>query len=309
MKAAGALLSCLLALAAILASPQPARASFPGHNGLIAWTRPFLFTDSEIYVMNPDGTDQHALTDNASNDADPAWSADGSELAFESVTGNAFNLYVINADGTGVRQITHSTHRTDVQPAWSFDGLRLAFSRQKMDGTGGIWVVHVDGSKLQRLTGDDNANSRPAWSPDGSTIAFVSDRSGNHDLWLMDRDGSNKRPLTTTPDVQEDNPNWSPDGTKVIFDACAATSYPCPGGTVDYNVFVMNADGTGLVQLTTSPAIDANPAWSPNGNKIVFRSDATGNTEIWTMNADGTGLKKLTGGYAGGVDPDWQPLP
>jgi len=263
VKPAGALLSCLLASAAILASPSPAQASFPGHNGLIAWTRTFLTTDSEVYVMNPDGTDQHALTDNTSNDADPAWSPDGSQLAFESVTGNAFNLYVIDADGTSVRQITYDTHRTDVQPAWSFDGVRLAFSRQKMDGTGGIWVVHVDGSKLKRLTGEAGANSRPAWSPDGSTIAFVSDRSGNHDLWLMDSDGSNKRPLTTTPDVQEDNPNWSPDGTEVIFDACPASSYPCPGGSVDYNVFVMNADGTGLSKLTGGYAGGVDPDWQP----------------------------------------------
>src|SRR6266540_7115716 len=110
---AGLALTVALSASVLGWTPTAARAAFPGHNGLIAWTRPFFLTDSEIYVRNPDGTDQHALTDNASNDADPAWSPDGSQLAFESVTGNAFNLYVIDADGTGMRQITYDTHRTD----------------------------------------------------------------------------------------------------------------------------------------------------------------------------------------------------
>jgi TolB protein len=152
-------------------------------------------------------------------------------------------------------------------------------------------------------------NSQPVWSPDGSTILWVSDRSGSHDLWLMNADGSNQRDLTNTPDVQAENPNWSPDGTRILFDSCPASSYPCPGGTVDYNVFVVNADGSGLRQLTTSPAIEANPAWSPDMRKIVYRSDASGNTEVWKMNADGSDKRKLTGGLQGGGDPDWQPLP
>jgi TolB protein len=295
--------------ASLIASASPAGASFPGSNGLIAWSRPGFLTDSEIWVMNPDGSDKRALTDTASNDADPAWSPDGSKLVFESVTGNAFNLYVVNADGTGLHQVTTSTNRTDVQPAWSPDGTQIVFSRQIMDGTGAIWIIHEDGTHLRRITGDRSQNSHPSWSPDGSLIAFESDRSGGHDLYLMTPGGNHKRDITNTSDVQEENPNWSPDGTRIAFDSCPAPSYPCPGGTVDYNVFVMNADGSGLTQLTTSPAIDAAPAWSPNGNQIVFRSDATGNTEIYAMRLDGSEFRKLTGGLAGGVDPDWQPLP
>jgi len=287
----------------------PAHATFGGSNGLIAWTRPFFLTDSEIYVMNPDGTGMRPLTNNRSNDADPAWSPDGSQVAFESVTGDVFDLYVVQADGSGWYQVTDEVNRTDVQPSWSPDGTTLVFSRQKMDGTGSISLVSATGGAITPLTNEQRFNAHPVWSPDGSTILWESDRSGNHDLWLMNADGSNQRNLTNTPDVQESNPNWSPDGTKIAFDSCTATSWPCPGGSVDYNVFVMNADGSGVIQLTFSPKIDLNPAWSPDMRKIVYRSDASGNTEVWKMNADGSAKRKLTGGLQGGVDPDWQPIP
>jgi len=292
----------------LLAASLPAQATPPGRNGLIAWTKPGLLVDSEIWVMNPDGTNQHALTDNGSNDADPAWSPDGSMLAFESVTGNAFNLYLINADGTGLRQLTYSTRHTDVQPAWSPDGGWIAFSRQDMQGRGGIWKVDVAGTTLKRLTGEESQNSHPSWSPDGSTIAFETDRPGSHDLYLMDPDGANKRPLLSTPTIQEENPNWSPDGTRIAFDSCPSSSYPCPG-SADYNIFLVNVDGTGLTQITTDPKIDANPVWSPNGVHLVYRSDASGNTEVWRIRLSTLEAKKLTSGFTGGVDPDWQPLP
>jgi Tol biopolymer transport system component len=301
-------LTIALSVAGVAWWQGPAQASYPGENGLIAWTRPGFLVDSEIWVMNPNGSAQRALTDNASNDADPAWSADGSKLVFESVTGNAFNLYVINADGTDLHQLTTSTNRTDVQPAWSPDGTKVAFSRQKMDGTGAIWIIDDDGTNLHRITGEGSQNAHPNWSPDGSLIVFESDRSGGHDLYTMTPGGQNKTNITNTLDVQEGNPNWSPDGTQIAFDSCPAPSYPCPGNA-DYNVFVIDADGTGLRQLTTSTRIDQNPAWSPNGRQIVFRSDATGNTEIFAMRVDGSEMRKLTSGLNGGVDPDWQPLP
>src|SRR5919198_3556285 len=175
---AGVALTIALAAGVLGWTQTAARAAFPGGNGLIAWTRPFFLTDSEIYVMNPDGSGKRALTDNTSNDADPAWSADGSKMVFESVTGNAFNLYVINADGTGLYQLTTSTKRTDVQPAWSPDGTQVVFSRQKMDGTGAIWIINADGTGLHRITGEVSQNSHPNWSPDGTHIVFESDRSG-----------------------------------------------------------------------------------------------------------------------------------
>jgi TolB protein len=95
-----------------------------------------------------------------------------------------------------------------------------------------------------------------------------------------------------------------------VFDACRADSFPCPGGSDNYEIFASRADGSGRRKLTAEPAIDWNPAWSPDGTEIVFRSDRTGETQLWKMKADGSGLVQLTTvSFTGGVDPDWQPLP
>ena len=126
----------------------------------------------------------------------------------------------------------------------------------------------------------------------------------------MPPDGSPEIRLTETPTIQEGNPNWSPDGTRLAFDACSSATWPCPGTAPNYEIFTVNLDGTRLRRLTNVPGIDFNPAWSPDGTQIVFRSDRTGFTHIWKMRADGSRQIQLTTvDFSGGVDPDWQPVP
>lgn len=298
-------------LASALAAPAPAaQAAFPGENGLIAWYRIFFFTDSEIYVMNPDGSGIRPLTANDQNDFSPAWSADGSKLAFESSSAVDVDIWVIDADGSNARNISNDPTGPDLSPAWSPDGTQLAFWKQNFDGTGSVWVMDADGSNQVELTPESSVFSHPAWSPDGRFIAFVSNRVGNNELYLIRPDGTGKRRLTYTPLAQEDHPNWSPDGTMLVYEACADDSWPCVG-SAKFDVFVMRRDGTGRTRLTDHPKIDGQPAWSPDGTEIVFRSDRAANgTQLWKMDADGTNLVQLTFAEAeGGVDPDWQPIP
>ncbi|MFN2590377.1 MAG: TolB family protein [Actinomycetota bacterium] len=298
-------------LAVVLLVPAPAGAAFPGRNGLIAWTHPTsLTTDAEIFVMTPNGRRIRQLSHNEQNDFFPAWSADGRWVAFESASATDVDVWVMNLAGTVSQNISQMPGVADRGPAWSPDGERIAFWRQHFDGTSGIWRMNADGSNQVRLTADANIDSYPAWSPDGRWIAFVSERDGNPELYVMPPEGSPEIRLTRTPMVAEGNPNWSPDGRKLAFDACYAASFPCPGTAPNYEIFTVNVNGTGLRRLTNEPGIDFNPAWSPDGTEIVFRSDRTGFTHIWKMDADGTDETQLTTvDFTGGVDPDWQPIP
>lgn len=301
-------LGVAVAATAVVHAP-PARAGFPGENGLIAWERVFFFTDSEIWVMNPDGSGKHVLTQNDQNDRFPAWSADGSTVAFESSSDVDLDIWAMDADGSNARNLSNDPSGPDLSPAWSPDGTQLAFWKQNFDGTGSIWVMDADGSNQVELTPETSVYSHPAWSPDGGLIAFVSNRSGGNELYVMRPDGSGKRRLTFTVNSQEDHPNWSPDGTMLAFEACQDDSWPCVG-SANTEIFVVRRDGTFRRRLTNHSTIDGNPAWSPDGTEIVFRSDRAENgTQLWKMDADGTDLVQLTFADAqGGVDPDWQPI-
>jgi len=304
--------STVAVLAASLLGSVPARATTPGANGLIAWSRPYFFKPAQIWVMKPDGTDKHQLTNSTSNVFDPAWSPDGRTLAFSASgsVGLQNDIYLIDSDGSNQRDISNSTDSSDVQPAWSPDGKRIVFVEDNMDGTSKIVRMNADGSDQHKLTSDDATNLHPAWSPDGSTIVFESNRGDSFDLWAMDRDGANKHQVTNTPDIQEENASWAPDGSRIAFDACQSASYPCPGSP-NYEIYTVRPDGSDTTRITFQAGIDANPCFAPNGKAIVFRSDRAPNgTQIWKMNADGSNPFQLTyRNYVGGVDPDWQPRP
>ena len=245
-------------------------------------------------------------------------------IAFHSNRDGDFDIYVMNADGSGVTQVTHNTIN-EFDPIWSPNGQQIAFGRISgccaaavvvinADGSGervladngfpGAWspdgrqiafsrngdvyVMNVDGSGVTQLTHDGTA-SPTAWSPNGKQIAFTSFRSGNSDIYVMNTDGSGVIQLTDDPATDfGDRAGWSPDGRRFVFSSTR------DGGDID--IFVMNADGTGVTQLTHNDFIaDDDPVWSPDGKHIAFHSTRDGGDEdIFVMNADGTGVTQLT---------------
>jgi hypothetical protein len=149
-------------------------------------------------------------TDTASAN-DPAFSPDGSRVAFVSQRDGNPEIYVMNADGTGVTRITNDP-QGDGRPAFSADGQSLVFHSMRTAGKQQIWSVNLDGSGLTQLT-KDSINLSPTVSPDGQTIAYVSLRDKNYDIWLMGRDGSNQRRFTVSPQQREWDPHFLRDGT------------------------------------------------------------------------------------------------
>jgi len=290
--------SAAASAAVLLAGAGPAGAAFPGENGQIAFVSD-RDGDNEIFVMNADGSAQTQITTNVDGDFQPAWSPDGTEVAFTSDrTLPSFNLqvFVMNADGSSQTNLSQSVV-DDGSAAWSPDGSKIAF-RTFRDGSIEVFVMNADGSSQTNLTQSPSSDETPAWSPDGSKIAFISDRDGNFEVYVMNADGSGQTNLSQNP-ASDGTPAWSPDGSKIAF-------FSDRDG--DAEIFVMNADGSAQTQLTANTAIDEGPAWSPDGTKIAFDSDRDGDSEIFVMDPDGSAQAQLTANTAGDSQPDWQTL-
>ena len=151
------------------------------------------------------------LSTDTGSASEPAFSADGSRIAFVSTRDGNAEIYVMNADGTGRMRVTNDP-LSDGRPAFAPDGQTIVFHSSRTAGKQQIWAVNVDGTGLTQLT-RDSVNSSPSVSPDGQTIAYVSTRNRDSDIWLMGKDGSNQRPFTRSPQQRESEPRFLRDGT------------------------------------------------------------------------------------------------
>ena len=276
--------------------------------------------NSEIYVMNPDGTQPINLTNDLSDDRFPVWSPDGTKIAFVATRDGNSEIYVMDADGSNPRNLT--THpESDYFPAWSPDGNMIAFMTDRessvpliLDATPKImiefnveiFVMNADGTGQTNLTEHVAWDGFPSWSPDGEHIVFQTDRDNSwihveitlpddlgREIYAMDDDGSNQVRLSNSPE-DDIYPSWSPDGSKIVFQ-----SYR--DGNAE--IYVMNTDGTGQTRLTNHPDTDSMPTWSPDGGWITFHSYRDGNPEIYKMTVAGISTTRLTNS----TDWDWGP--
>jgi uncharacterized repeat protein (TIGR01451 family) len=284
---------------ALLPGAERAGAAFPGANGKIVFTG--FDGESEIFTMQPDGSEVTQLTANGANDAQAAWSPDGTRIAFVSTRDGEAEIFVMNADGSDQTQLT-SNVTPDNYPAWSPDGNKLTFTRDvdpdPLVPDFEIFVMNADGSGQAQLTADDFVKFGSEWSPDGARIAFHRGQaSGGVEIVVMNADGSGATSLS--PSVANDfDPSWSPDGTKIAFWNASVNA-----------ISTMNVDGSARTQLATGHE----PVWSPDGTKLAFVRVEDGTPAIFVMNADGSGqtrLRTVLGGPLGAtlLRPDWQPL-
>jgi Tol biopolymer transport system component len=271
-------------------------------------TRKILFTsartgDGDIYVMNPDGTNPTVINPSPKPEEQPAWSPDGSKIAFASKRndkdGSGLDIFVMDANGQHLKQLT-TAKGDDTAPSWSPTGQQIAFqSKRDMGPPPEIWIMNADGTRQTRLTNSSKQDIEPVWSPDGSKIAFMSDRMGGPNIWVMKPDGTGVTQLTFTK-APEGDPAWSPDGTLIAY---GSKKFDKDGSAFD--VLTMKPDGTFVQRLTTVKGDDLEPTWSRDGLKLAFTSNRDGNAEVYTMNANGTDQQRRTNKSGADRQPDW----
>jgi Tol biopolymer transport system component len=282
---------------------------------------------SEVDVVSLDGSGRRNLSDEWAQrgvripSVDPIWSPDWRKIVFVSnpcaevsrACARTRQIYVMNADGNALRRVARGGKARTVAsgekecpcapfPTWSPDGRRIAFGSERK-GMVDIYVMNADGNGQRRLTRGRQLESSLAWSPDGRMIAFVEapfsrGAPRRQEIFVVNAEGGDRRML-----ARGSGPVWSPDGKKIAFRS---------GREGSGEIYVVNADGSGLRRLTRNPASDGGPMWSPDGRKILFQRFRGGNSDIYVMNADGGGQRNLTpevrpARIARDSSPTWSP--
>lgn len=263
--------------------------------------------DWQMFLMNADGTNQRAISNNIVRCAPPVVSHDGKKVAFTTY-GNDFSyiLYVIDLDGHNQTLLARAKYYCG-SPAWSPDDSRIAFVKNDkgVGGTVDIYSIKSDGTDEIRLT-TENGNYSPQYFPDNQSIIFSSYTKDWMGIYKMNTDGSNKQ-LLTPKNQSFSDPQISPNGNMI-----AITSNDWNGS----QIFVMNADGGNLKQITFTVSPDnydigfprdanGDPVWSPNSDKLAYVSYANGRPDIFIINSNGSGNKRLTDVAVKNESPVW----
>jgi len=255
------------------ASPQPLHGTFAIESNRDG--------NPEIYLVNLEDQSVTRLTDHPGADTQPAWSPDGSKIAFASNRSGNFEIYTMNADGTALTNLTN--HPADDQyPAWSPDGSQIAFATNR-DGNSEIYRMDADGTDPLNLTRNPAEDLQPEWFNQDwvvvlatDWIAFTSNRDGNQEVYLMLPDGSDPVNLSNHP-ANDSLPAANGDGSQIAFVSNR-------DGNPD--IYLTDVEGASQVNLSNHPGEDTHPAFSPDGPWLAFTTNRDGNREIYAVNTE-----------------------
>ena len=231
------------------------------------------------------------LTRNVAEDNMPAWSPDGTKIAFISNRDGAEEIYVMNSNGGNVTRLTH-TPAVEYTATWSPDGSKIIFDSDR-DGNRELYAMNANGSNQTRLTFDPSSDAGlVSFSPDGGKFVFArsssSERSTSYryDIFVMNADGGGERQLTKNPKFDAE-PVWSPDGKTILF---------LSDRDDNFEIYSVNPDGSGETNVSQNPANDYFIAWTPDGKRLICMGDSERPefNQIYLMNPDGSGRRQIT---------------
>jgi len=255
----------------------------------------------ELYIVDYDGFNPRRVTVNSSLNILPAWTPDGSSVAYVSYRQGAPLVYLAKIfEGRSISNLTGERDGDQAfAPTFSPEGDRLAFASNR-SGNMDVFVSKADGSQPRRLTTTQASDTAPCWSPTGQEIAFTSNRTGTPQLWLMDAEGLNVRRLTTVGNYN-DGCAWNPSGQ---FSEIAYTARLEAGG---FDVAVIDLATRQVRQITQGRGSCEYPSWAPNGRHLVFSCQRRGVWSITIADREGRSVQTVATGPGNNVQPDWGP--
>jgi TolB protein len=291
----------------------------------ILYQQPYVAGEPSSYLLDVESGVTTAIALPLFDGRVVQWSPDGTQFLLVGILneGEDVEIYTLQTDGSDLRPLTDNDNPDNV-PVWSPDGTQIAYIAYLDNRT--LMVMQADGSNQQPISGELvlSLESPLAWSPDNSQIAFVvnGDVIGNYEtseIYVVNADGTALRQLTDTGGVNLD-PRWSPDGSQIVFwgyELGAFDDTSKPG--LRSEVFIINADGSDLVNLTQNFGLDHSAEWSPDGEWIAFSSTRTlegvePRPGLFIMRPDGTDVRMVTNeppfaeGGREANNPVWRPL-
>jgi Tol biopolymer transport system component len=259
--------------------------------------------NSEIYVMNVDGSGVRRLTNDPAKEAFQAFSPDGTQIVFNSNRENEkVGIFMLNVnDDSPPLKLSDTRYNAEIRPGcWSRDGTRIVYMSDAGGDKFNLYSMLVEPSAPTAVYKDESVDIQSiALAPGGERGALsVKLADGRGELRILDMSSKSTRTIVAT-DNYDMVPNWSPDGKQIVF------ANKSEGNT---EVFVVNDDGTNLGNLTQNPARDSAPVWSPDGTQIVFSTDRDQRSELtvlYEMNRDGSDQKRLMTRKGFELTPAW----
>ena len=253
----------------------------------------------EIYLMNPDGSEQVNLTKNLADDLFPVWSPTGEQILFVSDRDGVRDLYLMDADGKNVEKVFKQSARRE-HPTWAPDGKQIAYER------GGFIYIATIGKQIEELVVSDGFD--PAWSPDGREIALTLNPFGSHRLVLLNiHTGRQRQVLPRDVSAWQAEPAWTVTSDKLSFswnkhplpvppDAHPGKPFRVPPEWLDQEtIYIVNRDGTDVQQIVKEAGPKArNPVWSPRGDEIVYTQEIDGHLQLFKIDLGSRAVTQLT---------------
>ena len=246
--------------------------------------------NAEIYMMNPDGSQQVRLTNHPARDLAPAWSPTGEQIVFNSDRDGMWDIYIMDADGTNVKRVFKTLDHREY-PAWSPDGKWIAYT---LTSEWAIYIANIDGRNAKRVASTGLLGGNSAWSPDGTQIAFCLTQAlnpGSYQLRLVNPQTGDQETIHPEPWLRMDQPAWSPNGDQIAFTHLPVLKQDFRKGTI----YTMKRFGGELRRIVSEKGGRASlPVWSPDGEELLYQQQIGNHLQLFKINLRTGQTQKLT---------------